>query len=153
MGWIYYNFTIKIKNQIKLNSSYPLSCWGSWKCLHISNIWYNKHLFTNINWYNMHLPVDSNWFYCTTLGIEISSFAKNKKVPGFQYLFGFWNSTMPCDSWFAMSQITATKQIINTKWLKMSHHYSKIGLRAIENIIFSLLINPNFCWGNHYFLY
>ena len=30
---MYYNFTLKIKNKIHLNSSYPLSCWGSNACI------------------------------------------------------------------------------------------------------------------------
>ena len=44
----------------------------------------------------MHLPADSNRFYCTTLGTEMSSFVKNKKVPGFQHLFCLWDLTLPC---------------------------------------------------------
>ena len=109
---MYNDFTVKIKNQIQLNSSYPLPFRGSWKCLHIWNIWCNIHLFTNINWHNMHLPADSNRFYCTTLGTEMSSFAKNKKVPGFEHLFSLWDSTLRCGFWCPMSHITATKQMI-----------------------------------------
>ena len=29
MRWVYCNFTLNVKNQIQLNSSDPLSCWGS----------------------------------------------------------------------------------------------------------------------------
>ena len=92
-----------------------------------------------------------NWFYCMTLGNEMSPFAENKKVPGSQHLFSLCDSTMPCGSWYPRSQITATKQMINTKWLRLSHHYSKIGLRAKVKYDFSILINPNFCCGNSYF--
>ena len=76
-----------------------------------------------------------------------------KKVLGFQHLFSLWDSTLPCGSWYPMSQITATKQMLNIKWPRLSHHKSKNDLRVIENIIVSILTNPNFYWGNSYYLY
>ena len=65
----------------------------------------------------MHLPADTNWFHCqvflkkasTTLGTLMSSFARIKKIPGFQRFFSPWDSTLPFGPWCPTSQITTTK--------------------------------------------